>query len=48
MTVLVELCNAAVCSVTDPIPIIICEENEEEREENIQSVLEIVILSFLF
>ena len=48
MKIIVEVCNSAVCTTTGFIPITICEENEEERDESIQLVLENVSLNFLF
>ena len=37
--IIVQVCNAAVCVKTENISLTICEENEEQREENIQLVL---------
>ena len=48
MRVIVQVCNSAVCTQTEPINVILCEESEERRDENIQSVLQNVCISFLF
>ena len=34
-----QICNAAVCSTTEIIPVVICEINEEERERAIDNIL---------
>ena len=48
MRVVVQVCNGAVCTQTDFIDLVICEEDEEERDENIQLVLENVLFFFFF
>ena len=47
MEVQVKVCNAGVCTITPSILIKICDENEEQRDENIDNSLSNVIL-FLF
>ena len=47
MEVKVKICNAAVCSTTDSISVKVCQENGDERDDNIANVL-LNVRTFLF